>query len=245
VPLYLHHRYQVEAAVKVVGGQYYGYALRGDGQEGVRTVPAAEQRKALSAVLATLRSDQLAIPRAVLAKIPPRPSGFDRHRELFENVTQPVFDAISPAAAAADMVAQLLLNPERSARLVQQHALDASQPGLAEVVDSALGIARVEPEDTYLAAISRAVQRVMVDRLMWLAQTAKSPEVKAISQMKLKHFLVQLPEVSTAQLAGAAEGTAHVMQLASDIRRFLERPWDPQVLPRPFTPPPGMPIGVP
>ena len=245
VPLYLHHRYQVEAAVKIVGGQYYGYTLRGDGQEGVRTVPAAEQRKALSAVLATLRSDQLAIPRAVLAKIPPRPSGFDRHRELFENVTQPVFDALSPAAAAADMVAQLLLNPERSARLVQQHALDASQPGLAEVIDSALGIAKLEPEDTYLAAIGRSAQRVLVDRLMWLAQTARSPEVKAIAQMKLQYFLGQLPEVNTAQLAGAGEGTAHVMQLAADIRRFLERPWDPQVLPRPFTPPPGMPIGVP
>jgi hypothetical protein len=245
VPLYLHHRYQVEAAVKVVGGQYYGYLLRGDGQEGVRTVPAAEQRKALSAVLATVRPDQLAIPRAVLAKIPPRPTGFRRHRELFDNATQPVFDAISPAGAAADMVAQLVLNSERAARLVQQHALDSNQPGLAEVIDSLLGIARPEPEDSYLAAIGRAVQRVMVDRLMWLAQTGRSSEVKAIAQMKLKHFLVQLPEVSTAQLAGAGEGTAHVMQLASDIRRFLERPWDPQVLPRPFIPPPGMPIGVP
>jgi hypothetical protein len=245
VPLYLHHRYQVEAAVKVIGGQFYGYTLRGDGQDGVRTVPAAEQRRALSGVLATLRPAQLAIPRAVLAKIPPRPSGFGRHRELFENVTQPVFDAISPAGAAADMVAQLLLNPERAARLVQQHALDASLPGLAEVIDSALGIAKPEPEDTYLAAIGRAAQRVMVDRLMWLAQTARSPEVKAIAQMKLRHFLVQLPDVSTAQLAGAGEGTAHVMQLASDVRRFLERPWDPQVLPRPFTPPPGMPIGMP
>jgi hypothetical protein len=245
VPLYLHHRYQVEAAVKVVGGQFYGYTLRGDGQDGVRTVPADEQRKALSAVLGTLRPEQLAIPRAVLAKIPPRPSGFGRHRELFENVTQPVFDAISPAAAAADMVAQLLLNPERAARLEQQHALDASLPGLAEVIDSALSVGKPEPDDTYLAAIGRSAQRVMVDRLMWLAQTARSPQVKAIAQMKLKYFLVQLPEVSTSQLAGAAEGTAHVMQLAADIRRFLERPWDPQVLPRPFAAPPGMPIGVP
>ncbi|HET9274946.1 MAG TPA: zinc-dependent metalloprotease, partial [Gemmatimonadales bacterium] len=28
VPLYLHHRYQVEAAIKVVGGQFYTYAMR-------------------------------------------------------------------------------------------------------------------------------------------------------------------------------------------------------------------------
>ena len=130
VPLYLHHRYQVEAAVKVVGGQYYTYALRGDGQEPLHAVPAVEQRKALSAVLATLNPKELAISRRLLARIPPRPSGFPEHRELFDRVTDPVFDAISPAAAAADMVAQLVFNPERAARLVQQHALDPSLPGL-------------------------------------------------------------------------------------------------------------------
>ncbi|HKP75186.1 MAG TPA: zinc-dependent metalloprotease, partial [Longimicrobiaceae bacterium] len=30
VPLYLHHRYQAEAATKLIGGQSYAYALRGD-----------------------------------------------------------------------------------------------------------------------------------------------------------------------------------------------------------------------
>jgi hypothetical protein len=243
VPLYLHHRYQVEAAVKVVGGQYYTYTVRGDGQEPVHSVPAAEQRRALAAVLATLAPQQLAIPRGVLAKIPPRPSGFPEHRELFDKVTAPVFDAISPAAAAADMVAQLVFNPERAARLVQQHALDPAQPGLAEVIDSALGAGKPAPGDFYQAAIGRAVQRAMLERLMWLAQTARSPDARAIAQLKLKALLAQLPDPSPARLAGADENTAHQLALAADIRRFLERPWDPQALPRPFTPPPGMPIG--
>ncbi len=243
VPLYLHHRYQVEAAVKVVGGQYYTYAVRGDGQEPLHSVPAAEQRKALSAVLATLNPKELAIPRKLLATIPPRPSGFPEHRELFARVTDPVFDAISPAEAAADMVAQLVFNPERAARLVQQHALDPSLPGLGEVIDNALKAGRPESPDTYLAAIGRGVQRVLVDRLMGLAQTARSPEVRAIAQMKLRAFMAGLPAPGAATLAGAGEGTAHLMLLASDIRRFLERPWDPAVLPPPFTPPPGMPIG--
>ncbi len=30
--VYFHHRYQLEAAVKVVGGMDYRHALRGDGQ---------------------------------------------------------------------------------------------------------------------------------------------------------------------------------------------------------------------
>jgi hypothetical protein len=243
VPLYLHHRYQVEAAIKVVGGQYYTYTVRGDGQEALHPVPPAEQRRALSAVLQTLTPKELAIPRAVLAKLPPRPSGYPEHRELFDKITDPVFDAISPAAAAADMVAQLVFNPERAARLVQQHALDPSQPGLAEVIDSVLLAGRPEPEDSYQMAIGRAVQRVVLNRLMGLAQGARSAEARAIATLKLRSFLAQLPEVSPAELGGAAEGTAHVMALAADIRRFLERPWDPQALPRPFTPPPGMPIG--
>jgi hypothetical protein len=244
VPLYLHHRYQVESAVKVVGGQYYSYALRGDGQEPQHPVPAAEQRRALTAVLLTLSPRELAFPRSLLAKLPPRPSGFPEHRELFDKVTDPVFDAISPAGAAADLVAQLILNPERAARLVQQHALDPAQPGLAEVIDSVLRVGTPEPEDPYLAAIGRAVRRVLVDRLMWLAQTARSPEAKAIATLKLKAYLAQLPEVGTGQLAGAAEGTAYVVALAADLRRFLERPWDPQSLPRSFAAPPGMPIGA-
>ena len=33
VPLYLHHRYQVDAAANVVGGMHYIYAMRGDGRE--------------------------------------------------------------------------------------------------------------------------------------------------------------------------------------------------------------------
>jgi hypothetical protein len=243
VPLYLHHRYQVEAAVKVVGGEYYNYALRGDGQQPVRAVPAAEQRKALAAVLETLAPKELAFPRALLERIPPRPVGYPEHRELFDKITDPVFDAISPAAAAADMVAQLVLNPERAARLVQQHALDPGQPGLAEVIDSVLEGSKTAPVDSYQAEIGRAVQRVVVDRMMWLAQTARSPEVRAIATMKLRAFLAGLPASDPAQLAGAAEGTAHVMALAADIRRFLERPWDPQALPRAFNPPPGMPIG--
>src|SRR5437764_10151314 len=32
VPMYLLHRYQTEAASKVLGGSFYSYALRGDGQ---------------------------------------------------------------------------------------------------------------------------------------------------------------------------------------------------------------------
>ena len=43
-PLYLYHRYQVEAAASAVGGMHYIYALRGDGRQPTR--PGAGQRAA-------------------------------------------------------------------------------------------------------------------------------------------------------------------------------------------------------
>jgi hypothetical protein len=46
VPIYMYHRYQVEAATKVIGGLSYTYALRGDGQVSAEIVDAQEQRRA-------------------------------------------------------------------------------------------------------------------------------------------------------------------------------------------------------
>jgi hypothetical protein len=83
VPLYLHHRYQVDAAANVVGGMHYIYAMRGDGREPVRMASAAEQRNALNALMASISPATLALPPALLKKIPPRPSGYGRSRELF------------------------------------------------------------------------------------------------------------------------------------------------------------------
>ena len=116
-------------------------------------------------------------------------------------------------------------------------------PAPQNTPDSALGAEKPRSDYSYQVALSQTVQRVVVDRLMWLAQTARGPEVKAMAQMKLSAFLATLPEVQPGELAGAAEGTAHVMALSADIRRFLERPWDPAALPKPMAPPPGMPIG--
>ena len=73
VPIYMLHRYQVEAASKLVGGMDYTFALRGDGEIPTEIVAPAEQRRALEAVLATLEPEPLALPESLLKIIPPRP----------------------------------------------------------------------------------------------------------------------------------------------------------------------------
>ena len=54
VPVYLHHRYAIEAAIKAVGGMNYTFALRGDAQIPATIVDPAKQRQALSALLVWL-----------------------------------------------------------------------------------------------------------------------------------------------------------------------------------------------
>ena len=138
VPLYLHHRYQVEATASAVGGIYFIYAMRGDGREPVKFAPAAEQKAALEALLATLKPSELALPRELLGKIPPRPSGYGNTRELFPRYTGQMFDAITPAVVASDLTVGFLLDDARAARLVEQHALDPALPGLETVIDQLL-----------------------------------------------------------------------------------------------------------
>ena len=107
VPLYLHHRYQVEAAASTVGGIYFIYSMRGDGREPVSSRPPPNRKHALDALMATLQPSVLALPRALLTKIPPRPSGYGNSRELFPRYTGQMFDAITPAVVAADLTTRL------------------------------------------------------------------------------------------------------------------------------------------
>jgi hypothetical protein len=122
VPIYLYHRYQVEAVVKLVGGLDYNYALRGDGQMVVKPLDKKIQQDALIALLATLEPAQLRLPDTLLKLIPPRPAGYDFSRELFTKRTGLSFDALSPAEAASDLVLSFLFQQERLSRLVQQEA---------------------------------------------------------------------------------------------------------------------------
>ena len=242
VPLYLHHRYQVEAAASTVGGIYFGYAMRGDGRDPVKFAPAAEQRAALEALLTTLKPSELALPRELLGKIPPRPSGYGNTRELFPRYTGQMFDAITPAVVASDMTVGYLLDDARAARLVEQHALDPELPGLDTVIDQLLSSTfGATSANAYEAEIARAVQRVVVERLMTLASTADMPQVRAIASQKLQQRGQRLAATPVTN-AGAS---AHAALLASDIKRFLDRPFAPATRTDTPTAPPGAPIGDP
>jgi hypothetical protein len=247
VPLYLHHRYQAEAAAKVVGGLYYTYAMRGDGQQPLRQVPAEEQMGAVEALLRTLDPAELAFPRSILDQLPPRPFRYQPHQELFNRNTGLVFDAVAPATAAADMTLAFLFHPERAARLVQQSALHSDLPGLEDVFHQVLqGVFAPEYADAYHAEINRAVERVVVDRVMALAGRAPMAQVRALANQALVGLQERLGEDARGadgQALGFGPEAAHAMALAEDIGRFRRRPHAPLTSPAAPPAPPGSPIG--
>lgn len=235
VPIYFLHRYQTEAASKVLGGNEYTYAVRGDGQPITHIVPAAEQRRALKALLETIDPTTLTLPDRILNLIPPRPPGYPRTVETFSARTGLTFDPVAAAEAAADMTVGLLLNSQRAARLVQYHAQAPDCPSLGEVIDSLLAATWRSKERTGLEhEIAHTINYVVLARLLALAtdETA-SMEVRSIATDKVNSLKSYLT-------------TAHP---APDLRFALD--WittfqrDPKSLqlPQPLEPPAGQPIG--
>jgi hypothetical protein len=226
VPTYLMHRYQAEAVAKSVGGLDYRYAVRGDGQLTTAMIPAAKQRAALDAVLATIAPEFLTIPERILRLIPPRPSGIPGSRELFKGRTGLTFDAIAPAEAAANHIAALLLHPERAARLVEYHGRDATQPSLEEVIDKVLAATvKAAPAAGLQREVQYAVNQVVMTHLMGLAANDAAP--------------ARVRDVATAKLAALNRPGSEQGRL---ISKFLENPKEFK-LAKPLEPPPGQPIG--
>jgi hypothetical protein len=242
VPIYMYHRYAVESAASMVAGQDYIYGMRGDKRTPTKGVGVDDQRKALDALASTLRPSELTVPAPVLALIAPRPPGYGMHRELFPRTTGDTFDPLSPATVAADVTIGFVLQLDRASRMVAQHAVNPQMPGLEDVIDRLTAATWDAPTaNAYEAAIRRAEERVLVDRLMWLASSSPNGQVRAIASYKLSKLATRAKTaVNKTEL-----DTAQRQLLAADIKRFLDRPLD---LARPFPhaapdAPPGAPIG--
>src|SRR6266849_6493624 len=240
VPIFMLHRYQVEAASKLVGGMVYTFALRGDAQTATQIVAASEQRRALAAVLATLKPEVLALPEPLLKMIPPRPPDYERGREHFKIHTSPAFDALAPAEAEAQHTLQFLFNPERAARLVEFHARNPENPGLQEVLGAILAATWKTPHDEgYKGQIANAVDMVVLYDLMALsANDHASDEVRAIARLELQELkrwvYAPLPTI---------KDQAHIAFASWQIEQFEKDPKQISVTP-PAEPPDGPPIGT-
>lgn len=242
-PLYLYHRYQLTAAVKLIGGVEYSYSVRGDGQGGSAPVDGAHQRRALNSVLRGLDPVVLAVPESVTEILLPTAFGYERSREELATATAPVFDWMGAAATAADLVVTSVLAPERCARLVGQSLRDSALPSLEEVLEN-----MTETAFNHISLpanqdeIRRVVQRVLVDRVVdRIVDPATPPPVRSRLEAGLDSIRA-LVESELADSDGAKR--AHLAGLRDDLIRFRDfREWKAGEHRRAEDPPPGDPIG--
>lgn len=241
VPVYLAHRYQVEAAVKLVGGVNYTYAVRGDGQPTNQMIDDVTQRDALNALIATLDPQFLAIPERVIALIPPQASGYRRDRELFKVYTGLTFDPIAAAESSVEHTLDLLLHPQRLARLVEHHARDSKRLDINDLFEQLFAsVQKTSGATAYLQELNRVVEKSLVHHLLNLAGD------KEINQQVGAHALMmvrKLEEGLTSRTAGAdVNQRAHYEYLREQIKAFRDNP-DTFKVPAGPVMPDGAPIG--
>ena len=233
-PLYFFHRYQTEAATKIIGGLDYNYTVKGDGQLTVAPVDKRTQEQTLKAILNTLDASEIAIPKEKLSLFPPRAIGFGSTRESFNGKTGVTFDALSAPETAADMTLGLLLHPERASRLIQQKALDPNNLGLEEVMaDVVSNTFGKNLKDSYLNEVQQNINfRVLFHLMNLAASDAVHPQVNAIANMQLK----KLNSINM-------ENAAIKGEISRRITDFYEHPDEFKVVAAPKIPD-GSPIGM-
>lgn len=242
VPIYLFHRYQIEATVKLIGGVDYTYKIRGDDQPSPEPVAPELQRAALEGLLKTLHPETLALPESIADLIPPQPIGSPSSRELFRGYTDPIPDPVAMAENAADQTVSLIFNPQRTARLMNQSARNNQALSLQETANQVLNATLLaDMESGYLGAIHRAVNISVLRGLMNLAADEDtSPVVQAVTSLILQNLQPTLSEL--AESTDDFTWKAHYNQAAGKIDRFLDDPASFSVPSAPYNPP-GSPIG--
>ncbi|MBV9883969.1 MAG: zinc-dependent metalloprotease [Sphingomonadaceae bacterium] len=239
VPIWLLHRYQVEAAAKLLGGVDFTYATVGDSHGEAHAVPAAAQRRALEALLATLSPQVLTVPPPLLAWLSAGWSGdSDRQTdiEVMPAAGGPVFDPLAASEVGAMVTLTDLLAPQRLNRLDIQHMADPASPSAAEAVDALL--ARVFAFTGLDPAAAAVQRRVATTTALQLARVQRDGALSPTIALALSERL--------ARLAGALgrapdDWSRGLGRLLADRDALTAALADQRRLPRI---PPGMPIGA-
>jgi hypothetical protein len=232
VPLYFYHRFQVEAATKVIGGLDYNYAVKGDGQVITKPVSAKMQSETLETILKTLNANILAIPKDKLALFPPRAYGYGRSRESFSSKTGVAFDPLSAVNTASDMTLRFLLHPQRTNRMIQQKSLDNNQLALKDVFDALIGNSfGKKHEDAYLHETQQQINANVLKYIMNLAVNDQAYfQVNAIANKTI------------LDLGNNLGNSTYDLQYKKVIQEFIEQPEKFKIENSPKIPA-GSPIG--
>jgi hypothetical protein len=245
-PVYFFHRFALNSLAKTIGGMEYSNPLSGDAQQATRPIGRDQQLAALRQLTAALAPAELAIPDTVVSLMVPGAGSVTPGVELFGTRTRPAFDELGAARTLAQMIVDMVLQRERSARLVQFATRAGPQLTFAAVMDTMVAATwdKPAPATPKLAAIQRVTQRAVTERLIGLAaDTLASADVRGIVDFKL-NALRATARTRGMGSSGPLEVRAHWAALARDIDRWLEKGEVPLLTPA-LVAPPGDPFGIP
>ncbi|HEX5581828.1 MAG TPA: zinc-dependent metalloprotease [Gemmatimonadaceae bacterium] len=241
VPVYFMHRFAIGGLASAVGGMEYSFAMRGDGQQATRPVPADRQRAALAQLVALLAPSELAIPDTVVTLLAPRPYGHSGSVELFGSRTRPAFDELGAAHTLARMIVEPVLQPDRAGRLVAAELRAGNPLTLGETIDALVKATwgAATPRDPKHAALQRVTQRTVSDALLRLAASeGAAPEVRALATYRAGELRA---DAERRARSGSDMVRAHWQSIARDIERWQKDGTLPKV--EPMDAPPGDPFG--
>lgn len=243
VPLYLYHRYQLQAAAKFVGGYDFVYRAEGDGRPGAEVLAWAEQLRALNALLETLSPDALMIDARLVSLLSPRGAGGGDpqfRREAFAGTAAPAFSSDEAVAVAADLVFDALLHPRRMQRLAEQGRTIQGHEGLDGVLARALqSVMRANRRET---SQQLAVRAIVLERLTeQLIAHLQAPQTGLAVRSSVHTALVDIRRASERARDGLAGYTSLLVKRIDDAfararTPAVKKPDGPSI-------PPGSPIG--
>jgi hypothetical protein len=236
VPVYLFHRYQLEAVVKQVGGMHYTYALKGDGQVVTRLMTKQEQLNALNAVVNCIDPAFLALPENITKLIPPRPNEYPYNRELFNRRTGLAFDPLAAAESAADFPLSFLFTPARLNRMVQ-YQVENGGLGIDEML-------KVLMAKTWNATRAKGLQGLILQQnqqllLGYFLSVAVSDEASFATKAAIMEAIDSIKDQATKNVkSGLATNKGYLLLTLERInKRYEVKPFVSPKLP------PGSPIG--
>ena len=238
-PAYLHHRFQIAACAKSIGGAWYDYNAY-DGQPNMKPVVPSEQIKAIDLILATLDPAFLDLPSQLQGLIPPRANGYPPTREDFGRRTGRAFDEFALPETSVALTLDVLLDVTRINRLYNQHLANPEQPGSEMLLEKLLAATLFAPERSGRAgAIHRMVNYQTINSLtQLLGNTRLREDIRAHLFATLEDVKEQLEESETENAQYRSQHQWLVFKLDNlDEQESLIAPT------RDLPLPPGSPIG--
>lgn len=237
VPVYLFHRYQVEAVTKEIGGMYYTYAIKGDGQTVTKPLTKEEQMNALNAVIDCIDPKVLALPESIIKLIPPRPAGYDYTRELFNRRTGLAFDPLAAAETASDLPLSFLFNTSRLNRMVE-YQTENNGLGIDDMINTITAKTWKAPRLKGLEGLIQQQNEQLV--LTYILSVSVNDEASFATKAQMLKSIDEIKKFVTAQLKTTTDNTYKGYLLLT-----LERIKSPEKAKPTLheAPPPGSPIG--